>query len=42
MLYLIKDTQDNQRYNNRYKDFYLENLHTNCGDKKPQSLRPLS
>ena len=24
---------------NAYKNFYIENLHTNCGDKKPQDLR---
>lgn len=33
MLYPIKDTQDNQIYNNGYKDFYLENPHINYGDK---------
>lgn len=25
---------------NEQKDFYVENLHTNCEDKKPQGLRP--
>ena len=26
---------------NEYMDFYVENPHTNCEDKKPWGLRPL-
>ena len=38
---IIKTININKRYNNRYKDFYVENPHTNCGDKKPRGLRLL-
>lgn len=36
-----KITQDNRRYNNEHRDFYLENSHANYGDKKPWDLRLL-
>lgn len=36
-----KITQDNRRYSNEHRDFYVENSQANYGDKKPWGLRLL-